>query len=244
MILALASLFQLASAAPPPKLTALPFALGEALEYESRFNFLRPGPARLAVEAIDTVRGVPSWRFSLTSRFSAIGLFTSTSTIQSWTGIDDWKSRRFVKDNTEGSKTRHEDFLIFPDSGYFRRNADAPKATVAAPLDDIAFIYWIRTQPLEVGKTYRFERYFRKEKNPVVVEVVKRQAMEMPDGSKQQCLVLHPVVDEDNGMFSRKSDARLWLTDDARRLPVQITSTYAFGTVSLVLKKITTGRGG
>jgi len=36
-------------------------------------------------------------------------------------------------------------------------------------------------------------------------------------------------------------DARVWLTDDAQRLPVQIESTYSFGTVKLVLSRITLG---
>lgn len=63
----------------------------------------------------------------------------------------------------------------------------------------------------------------------------------MPDGTKVPCLVLHPIVDEPNGMFSARSDARLWLTDDSRRIPVQIQSTYNFGTVKLVLQKVTHG---
>jgi hypothetical protein len=94
-----------------------------------------------------------------------------------------------------------------------------------------------------VGETYQFANYYRNDRNPVTVEVLKREMMEMPDGTKVPCLVLHPVVDEPNGMFSRRSEARLWLTDDARRIPVQIQSTYAFGEVRLVLKKVTPGSG-
>ena len=43
---------------------------------------------------------------------------------------------------------------------------------------------------------------------------MKRERMELPDGSKVQCLVLHPVIDT-KGMFSKRSDTRIWLTDDA-----------------------------
>jgi hypothetical protein len=65
--------------------------------------------------------------------------------------------------------------------------------------------------------------------------VVKREKMELPDGSKVQCLVLHPVIDT-KGMFSKRSDTRIWLTDDERRLPVQIRSKFPFGTITLRLK--------
>jgi hypothetical protein len=81
------------------------------------------------------------------------------------------------------------------------------------------------------------DRYFRKEKNPVTIEVVKREKMELPDGSKVPCLVLHPVIDT-KGMFSKRSDTRIWLTDDARRLPVQIRSKFPFGTITLRLKEM------
>ena len=61
--------------------------------------------------------------------------------------------------------------------------------------------------------------------------------MELPDGSEVHCLVLHPVI-ETKGMFSKRSDTRIWLTDDARRLPVQIRSKFPFGTITLRLKEM------
>src|SRR3712207_8153633 len=49
-----------------------------------------------------------------------------------------------------------------------------------------AFFYFVRVTPLEVGKTYSYHRYFRKDKNPVTIEALKREKMELPDGSKIQ----------------------------------------------------------
>lgn len=229
-----------------PRISAVPFAAGEVLEYRGKFGFIPAGSATLSVLPSDTVRGVDSWRFELTSGISVntfLFKFSNSTTLQSWTGIEDFVSRRFTKRIEENGKVRNEEFRIFPDSGYFRRNADAPKPTSKAPIDDVAFIYYLRTLPLQVQKTYKFDRYFRSEKNPVTVQVVKREERELPDGTKVQCLVIHPVVDEPNGMFSKTSDARLWLTDDARRIPVRIESTYNFGTVALELKSITLPHG-
>lgn len=227
-------------AVPPPN---VPFAVGERLEYQGKHGFLPLGTAVLSVDAVEQLSGSPHWRFSFASQVS-VPLYKSTTTLASWTGVEDFISRRFTKDIVENGKRRVEEFRIFPDSGFFRRNANAPKATPREPLDDVAFFYWIRTIPLEVGRTYTFTNYFRDEHNPVTVRVLKRERKEMPDGSKVQSLVLHPIVDEPNGMFSRKSEARLWLTDDARRLPVQIQSRYFFGEVKLVLKSITEGGTG
>jgi hypothetical protein len=49
--------------------------------------------------------------------------------------------------------------------------------------------------------------------------------------------VLNPVVGDK--MFAPRADARLWITDDARRLPVQIRSRLPYGTITLSLKKMT-----
>ena len=246
--LGLAVLMQLTPAALPsgPELSAVPFAVGEVLEYRGKFGFIPAGGATLSVLPSDTIRGIPSWKFSLTSGIKVnVGIFKfeNSTTLLSWTGIDDFISRRFTKRLEENGKVRQEDFRIQPDSGFFRRNADAPRPTSKAPLDDVAFIYFLRTTPLALKRTYKYDRYFRSEKNPVTVEVLKREVMELPDGTKVKCLVLHPVVDEPNGMFSKTSDARLWLTDDARRIPVRIETTYNFGTVALILKTVTLPHG-
>ena len=46
----------------------------------------------------------------------------------------------------EKGKRWERDFNIFPDSGIYREAGhDSAHATVADPLDDAAFLYWIRT---------------------------------------------------------------------------------------------------
>jgi hypothetical protein len=67
--------------------------------------------------------------------------------------------------------------------------------------------------------------------------VTKREKMDLPDGSEVNCLVLHPVIDTP-GMFSKRSDTRIWLTDDRRRIPVQIRTKFPFGTITLRLKEM------
>lgn len=240
MVPALILALQAATATSP----AVPFGVGEKLEYGGKFGILSVGSAELAVQSIDTVRGVPSWQFAFSSEVS-VPLYKQQSTITSWTGTADWISRQFSKDITENGKARHEIFRIYPDSGFFRRNDNTEvKPTPARPLDDIAFIYWVRTIPLELKRTYRFNNYFRAEHNPVTVKVEKRDMKELPDGTKVPALLLRPVVDEENGMFSKASKAKLWITDDQRRIPLEIESTYVFGTVKLVLRKITAAPGG
>ena len=223
----------------PPELPprGYPFGVGETLSYSAKLGMLTLGAGKLEVAAIDTVRGEESFRF----RFRLQGktmFYSLDDVLESWVSTEDFTSRRFVQDFVENDKPKHRSFEIFADSGFYRESGrDTALPTVEEPLDDAAFFYFVRVTPLEVGKTYVFERYFKKDKNPVTIKVVKREKMELPDGSAVQCLVLHPVIDT-KGLFSKRSDTRIWLTDDERRLPVQIRSKFPFGTITLRLKDV------
>ncbi len=221
----------------PPRTPApqYPFAVGETLTYSAKLGMITLGQGTLQVAGLDSVRGVETLRL----RFRLVGktvFYSLDDVLESWVATGDFASHRFVQDFVENDKARHRTYEIFPDSGFYReKGRDTTFASPPKPLDDAAFFYFVRITPLQVGKKYVFDRYFRKEKNPVTIEVTKREKMELPDGSKVDCLVLHPVIDT-KGMFSKRSDTRIWLTDDVRRLPVQIRSKFPFGTITLRLK--------
>ena len=219
---------------PPP---AYPWAVGEKLTYSAKLGMITLGEGTLQVVGIDTVRGVDAFRF----RFHLTGkniVFSLDDVLESYVGVRDLKSRRFVQDFVENNKATRRLYEIYPDSGYFReRGKPETLPSPSDPLDDAAFFYFVRVTDLEVGKKYTYNRYFRQEKNPVTIEVTKREKLELPDGREVPCLVLHPVIDT-KGMFSKRSDTRIWLTDDERRLPVQIRSKFPFGTITLRMKEM------
>ncbi|MBA3317943.1 MAG: DUF3108 domain-containing protein [Gemmatimonadales bacterium] len=219
-----------------------PFAVGETLTYSAKLGMITLGSGTLQVAGIDSVRGVQTFRLRFRLQGKTV-FYSLDDVLESWVATEDFASRRFVQDFVENDKPKHRTYEIFPDSGFYReKGRDTTFASPSAPLDDAAFFYFVRIVPLEVGKKYLFDRYFKKEKNPVTIEVVKREKMELPDGSKVQCLVLHPVIDT-KGIFSKRSDTRIWLTDDARKLPVQIRSKFPFGTITLRLKDMVLPQG-
>ena len=227
--------FQFAAAAVSPP-AAYPFGVGERFDYSAKLGMLSVGTASIQVASIDTVRGQPAFVFLFSLDASAL-MFKIQSSLESWTSVQGFRSLRFRQDSKENSRRYLREYEIFGDSGYYRqRQATATTPTSAEPLDDASFLYFVRTTPLEVGKNYRFERHFKPELNPILIRVLKREMVELPDGTKVPCLVLNPVVGDK--MFSERADARLWITDDARRIPVQIRTTQ-YGTITLRLQKMT-----
>ena len=230
----LLGLLQAPDSALPP---AYPFAVGETLTYSAKLGMLTLGSGTLEVAAMDTLRGQEAFRFRFRLRGKTV-FYSLDDVLESWVRTSDFTSLRFVQDFVENEKPKHKTFEIFPDSGFYRESGrDSAQATPDNPLDDAAFFYFVRVTPLEVGQKYVYERYFKKAKNPVTIEVVKREKMELPDGREVSCLVLHPVIDT-KGLFSKRSDTRIWLTDDAQRIPVQIRSKFPFGTITLRLKDV------
>ncbi len=234
LLLALGAVVQQVAETPTDSALRWPFRVGERFDYEAKLGVLKLGAGAISVVAIDTVRGVESFRLRYEVQGGVV-VFHLNNVMQSWVGTADLISRRFHQDFQENDRKYIHHFEIYPDSGYFREDGRTKNfPTPTEPLDDAAFFFFIRTTPLVVGQTYQYNRYFRQELNPVTLKVLKREDFEMPDGSKVPCLVLQPIVGND-GIFAPRTDSRLWLTDDAHRIPVQIRSRLPYGTITLRL---------
>src|SRR5438045_948408 len=153
----------------------VPFLVGERLSYGAKYGVFSVGSAAMEVMGIDTVRGVETVHIRFRISGGALW-YHLDQTIESWVGRYDFRSRRFSTVQDERDKHRERRYDIYPDSGFYREvGRDTTFATVPDPLDDAAFLYFIRTVPLEVGKKYEFARYFRPDRNPVIVEVIGRE---------------------------------------------------------------------
>lgn len=237
LILAAAQSASPATLAPTP----VPFRVGERFEYVTKWSAFSVGSASIQVAAIDTLRNRPVYRLRYTMNAAdPLGFYRISSTFESWTTVAGLQSLRFRQDNTEKARRFVRQFEIFPDSSTYRQSEPdslPAQSGVAEPLDDASVLYFLRSVPLEIGKTYRFNRYFRADRNPIVVKVLKREVLDLPDGTRAPCLVLNPVVGE-RGLFAPRAEARLWLTDDPRRIPVQIRSSQPYGQVVLRLQRM------
>jgi hypothetical protein len=223
------------SASRPAPAPPAPFAVGERLEYSAKLGILKMGTATLTVPRLDTVRGKETYvlEFRLTAKSP---FYDVDDRLTSYATTEGFESLRFHQDF---SKDADRTFDIFPDEGYYvQAGRESREVAPEHPVDDTSFFYFLRLAELEVGKTYTYRNYFKDEKNPVTVRVLKRETMELPDGTRTPVLVLHPIIDEGKGLLSKKSDTRIWITDDARRIPLQIRGKFPFGTVTLRLEEM------
>jgi hypothetical protein len=216
------------------------FAVGETLEYEIKFGFITLGKAMMHVAGIDTVRSTPTLHTVFAMKGGLMSLYRLHDRMDSWIGLDDFASRRFVQDFHEGNSFRYTAWDIYPDSGVYRQEGTAETLpTSVDPLDDYAFFYFARTLDFAVGQRHEFNRYFRPDRNPVVIEVVGRDTLDLPAG-RFTTFVVHPII-QGRGILAEGREARMWISDDDRRLVVQLKVKFPFGTIALRLLGIPDG---
>lgn len=215
---------------------AVPFPVGERMRYQANYGPFHVGQATMEVVGLDTVRGAETvhLRFRITGGALWYHL---DQTMESWVGRKDFRSRQFRQDADERGRVWHHYYDIFPDSGFYREEGvDSTFPTIADPLDDAAFLYWIRTVPLEVGKRYEYNRYFRPDRNPVIIQVLRRERISVPAG-KFNAIVVRPFIPKGRGILAEKSETQMYLSDDDRRMMLALVSTFSFGTVTMRLKE-------
>jgi hypothetical protein len=216
---------------------AVPYAVGEELTYKATFGGLRAGTARMKVTGVDTVRGRAAYHVVFTLD-GGIPLFRVHDRYDSWIDVVTLSSLRHRQQISEGRYKRTTLYEIYPERGVYEQN-DVEHPSVAHPLDDGSFIYAVRSARVKVGETRSDNRYFRPDRNPVVLTGLRKEVVRVEAGDFY-ALVVQPTI-KANGIFSETGEAQVWFTDDAHRYPVLLKSKFAKFSLTLELKHIVAG---
>ena len=175
-------------------------------------------------------RGAETFVLAATGEGGPPGLGVSYQ-LTSWVGTEQFTSRKFHRRIAQAGRVTDERFIIVPDSARVRQEG-RPEVwgTTAEPLDELAFLYFLRTTPLEVGRSYAWSRYFHTGYNPIRAQILRRESLGLPGGREVSCLVIR--------LTARTASSEVWLSDDDRRLPVQMRGQLPFGQVTLRLTEI------
>lgn len=224
----------------PRGIAEVPFGPGEELTYKVKYGFIGIGEARIGIPGIDTVRGSPVYAAQWHVKGGLPG-YGIDHWLRSWIDTETLASRRFVND--QRARERYREFEIFPEERRVQRiDHDTTWAiSTAEPLDDIAFVYLARTLPLEVGQTYEYNRYFKEERNPIVLKVLRRDRREVGAGVFNT-IVVQPLIPE-SSFFSEGGNAEIHLSDDERRLLVymKVEGPYLPFNITMHLEEIQPG---
>ena len=109
---------------------------------------------------------------------------------------------------------------------------------LSGPVQDVVSgIYYVRTQQLEVGKSFEVPISDSGRIYHVPVRVVEKKRMKTVLGRVPVVLVEVQLFGE-RGMVSTRGQFSIWLTDDQRHIPVSAALKTEYGTFDITLKKV------
>lgn len=238
---------------PVPKRAdvVLPFSAGEVLTYEAKYNrILRgipaadltmtvtaaPGDEDVLVKADARSKGtlLKLFRFSFLQQYESL-IDTEVFRALKTTKHDVQKER--VR-NSEAVFDYEQQRVTFVESD--PKEPMRPPRTIASEIEEqthdiISGIYALRMLPLAVGKTFDLTVSDSGLVYEVPVKVTARERQKTVLG-KVWCYRVEPQLFGQGRMIEREGSMIIWITDDARRLPVRSQINSPIGRIEIKLR--------
>jgi hypothetical protein len=155
--------------------------------------------------------------------------------------IVDGRVATFKIRQREGKYRSNKEVIFNPDNktvtyiDHLKNKKKEHPMTESALWDVISAFYYVRTQPLIVGQTVYLNVFDSNKFLTVEVYVLAKEKVSLSDGRKVDTVKIRPVLKSD-GIFRKKGDILIWLTDDTKRTPVRVETEVPVGKVVAQLK--------
>lgn len=142
------------------------------------------------------------------------------------------KQRRLLHFDQNGlSVTR----ILVKKSGDQTREYDIPPQTQ----DNLSALYALRNETLKVGDALTYLVFESKKNWELIIEVIAQEDIEVKAG-RFRTLVVHPKL-KFEGIFRRKGELHVYMTDDQWHIPVLMKSKVKIGNIDAELVRFTLG---
>ena len=218
-----------------PGLAPVPWKIGEYFQFSIDWNGLNGGNSLMQVQNIQRLEGRRVYRIVTKSESNSFvsKFYKVRDRAESYIDAESLYSRRFVKHLREGSYKKDTD-VRFDQEAHKAAYDDGASMDVPARVHDVlSAFYYVRTQPLPNGATLLVPTHDNKRSYDMEVKVHKRERVQVPAGTFD-CVVVEPIL-KSEGVFKSKGSILVWLSDDARRIPVMVKSKVPVGSISISL---------
>jgi hypothetical protein len=228
-----------------------PFLDGENLTYEGKISKIIRGIA--VADLSFTLQKDPNGEDYLVkaeakSKGTLLKLFrfSFVQELQSSIDSDGFRATRTVKHDVQKERVRNSEAVF----DYRERRVTyvetdpnepmRPPRRIASEIDDVSHdlisgLYSLRLVPLAVGKSFRMSVSDSGLVYDIPVRVTARERQKTIFG-QQWCFRVEPQVFGPNRLIEREGDMTIWITDDARRLPVRSVVNSPYGKIDIRLK--------
>ncbi len=211
-------------AAPlPAQQFSFPFSVGEALNYRVRIARLGDvGTGRMWIEGPVEEQGVPAWRMRFEMN-AGKGPIRATDRTSSWFDPRRFAILRFEKQERH-VLSRSDEHVTIDRSTHRWTDADGGSGALGSefPLDELSFLYLLRTLPLERDTVIRIDRHFDASRNPTIIRIVGRDTITTPAGIFRTRTIVMEVRDPKR--YRGTGTIKIHLDENECHVPVRIES--------------------
>jgi len=228
-----------------------PFISGETLTYEGKISKIIRGIA-VADLTFTLLKDPKSEDYLIKAEARSKGTllklfrFSFLQEVESSIDSDTFRAMRTVKHDVQKERVRNSEALFdYGDRRVTYVETDPnepmrPPRRIASEINDISHdlissIYSVRMMPLAVGKVFRMSVSDSGLVFDIPVRVTGREIQKTIFG-KQWCFRIEPEIFGTGRMIEREGSMVIWITDDARRLPVRSLINSPYGKIDVRLK--------
>ncbi len=232
-----------ADPAAPPAATAagavapVPYGPGEKLVFSIDYGPINAGEGILEVRSVVETDGHAC--YLIESRAQSNRFFSAFYMVRdkvvSHIDVQRLFSRYYAKRLREGDYRKNVEVRFDQDAAKAHYADGRVFDTPPAIHDELSAFYYARTLDLQPGKTYSVNAHSSRKNYPLQVLVHGRERVKVPAG-EFDCLVVEPVL-EGEGLFQHEGKLTIWMTDDARKMPVLMKTKVKVGSIDAALKE-------
>jgi hypothetical protein len=219
---------------------AAPFKTGEDLQFTISWNELvKAGTASLKVQGVKIFNGHKVYHIVSTAQSNEIldSIFHVRDRIECYIDTDTYATWKAEKHLVEGEYRRDEVIYYNPEERTAVRGTNVLRALPDA-MDALSGFYYVRTLDLNVGETLSVNFCDGKINKELTVKVLKKETVEVPAGTFDT-IKIEPIMKETEGIFKAEGRIWIWVTDDAKKMPVMLKSKVEIGDFVAELEEYT-----
>lgn len=223
----------------PPITYAETFGRSEKFVYDLRWTGIKAGTASLElrndgdrVKILSTARSAEwiSVFYTVDDR--------AESTLVKKSPEGDLRPSQYKLKIREGRHRRDKEILFDYDKNlavYIDHLKNERKHSEISPpvFDPLSGFFYLRSLELSVGQPVYITIFDSKKVWNVEVQILKKEKITLPSGTISTILV-KPLM-KSEGIFSRKGEIFIWLTDDVKHIPVRMQTKVAIGSITATL---------
>jgi hypothetical protein len=225
-------------AKPVIKKTSLliPRASREIFDYDISWLGIYAGNATL--EAVDN-----NSLFKITSRVHSSPFVSVFYKVEDYAQslIKDGRPVNFRIKQHEGKYRSNKETVFDADTGnitffnYLKNSKHKHTIKDRVAWDVMSGFYYLRTLPLKIGKAVYIDIFDSNKFYKAEVAVLRKEKIKVPDMGEVETILVKPEL-KSEGLFRKKGDILIWLTNDERKIPVKVETRVPVGSVVAVLR--------